>query len=206
MQSHPVTALIRHILIFPAIALAALMLPVSAASAHDSLTGTTPKEGQTLGSIPEAVELTFTDVPIGLGTEVVVEGPDGTDRAVGEPEIVDNTVTQPISADAPAGNYTVTWRVVSSDSHPIEGTFEFTAKAGGPGGSDGAEGSAANSSGSGSVQSDTPAAGAEDPESGQSESAFPTSFIIVLGALLVAVVIFIAVLARRRLKKPDDLG
>ena len=41
--------------------------------------------------------------------------------------IVDNHVTQDVKPDAPSGKYTVVWRVVSSDGHPIEGTFTFTA-------------------------------------------------------------------------------
>ncbi|WP_410705222.1 copper resistance protein CopC, partial [Chryseobacterium sp. SIMBA_029] len=40
---------------------------------------------------------------------------------------MDNNVTQNIKSGAPAGKFTVVWRVVASDSHPIEGTFTFTA-------------------------------------------------------------------------------
>ena len=45
----------------------------------------------------------------------------------GAPVLVDDTVTQPLVADRPAGTYTVQWRVTSSDGHPISGTFTFEA-------------------------------------------------------------------------------
>ena len=44
---------------------------------------------------------------------------------------MDNTVAQSIGPDAPAGTYTVQWRVTSADGHPISGTFGFTAEPGG---------------------------------------------------------------------------
>jgi hypothetical protein len=42
------------------------------------------------------------------------------------PAQLPNHVAQAVKAGGPAGRYTVTWRVVSSDSHPIEGRFTFT--------------------------------------------------------------------------------
>lgn len=81
--------------------------------------------------MPDALELTFSSNPLALGSEVAGQDPDGQNRAVGDIKIMDNTVSQPISPDVPAGKYTVIWRVVSSDSHPIEGTCGFTATTGG---------------------------------------------------------------------------
>lgn len=50
-----------------------------------------------------------------------------TDPANGAAAIVDNHVIQGVKTGAPEGKYTVAWRVVPSDGHPIEGTFMFTA-------------------------------------------------------------------------------
>jgi len=111
-----------------AVLLVSLLVPVSSAAAHDVLTETNPEDGQTLEAMPEAIELTFSNPPLAIGSEVLVEDADGTDWATGEVQIVDHTAQQAISAEAPAGEYTVTWRVVSSDSHPIEGVFRFTAE------------------------------------------------------------------------------
>ncbi|MEA5455528.1 copper resistance protein CopC [Sinomonas sp. JGH33] len=127
-----------------AAAAAALAMPGPAALAHDVIESTSPANGSTVAAVPAAVELTFDHTPIAIGTKVVVKDPSGTDVASGEANVVDNTVTQAIKPGAPAGLYTVTWRVVSSDSHPIEGTFTFTAQAvGGGSGSGGTTGGAA---------------------------------------------------------------
>lgn len=111
-----------------AVLLVSLLAPLSTAAAHDVLTETNPEDGQTLETMPEAIELTFSDTPLAIGSEVLVQDAQGTNWATGEVQIVDNTAQQAISAEAPAGQYTVTWRVVSSDSHPIEGVFRFTAE------------------------------------------------------------------------------
>ena len=42
--------------------------------------------------------------------------------------LCDGVVNQP---SAPAGAYTVEWRVTSADGHPISGSFSFTAEAAG---------------------------------------------------------------------------
>ena len=36
-------------------------------------------------------------------------------------------MVQPLAADLPEGDYTIAWRVVSSDGHPIEGAFTLQA-------------------------------------------------------------------------------
>lgn len=124
---------IRQSMAVMAVVALALLAPVSAASAHDSLIGTNPKDGQTVKAMPDVIDLTFSNMPLAIGTKVLVEDAGGKDWAVGEVKIVDNVVSQSVSPDAPGGEYTVIWRVVSSDGHPIEGTFGFTTKSGGAG-------------------------------------------------------------------------
>ncbi|GAA1178274.1 hypothetical protein GCM10009584_19800 [Ornithinimicrobium humiphilum] len=102
-----------------------------AGSAHDRLLSSEPDQGQVLETVPEAIELTFSDVPVPLGSQVVVEGPDGRDWATGDLQVVDTVVHQPVDPAAPAGDYTVRWRVTSSDGHPITGTVEFSTRSGG---------------------------------------------------------------------------
>ncbi len=79
--------------------------------------------------VPAKIGLIFDHTPIAIGSVVRVEDATGTDQADGPVVIVDNHVTQAVKADAPDGKYTVIWRVVSSDGHPIDGTFTFTAGA-----------------------------------------------------------------------------
>ena len=106
---------------------ALLMVPAAAAQAHDVLEATDPANGATVRTLPSKIGLTFDHTPIALGSVVRVEDSTGTDQADGPVTIVDNHVTQAVKTSAPEGRYTVVWRVVSSDGHPIEGTFTFTA-------------------------------------------------------------------------------
>lgn len=109
------------------LAVIALVFP-SLASAHDVLQKTTPADGATLQRMPSTVSLQFAEPPLAIGTQVLVKGPSG-DVADGKPIIEGSTVVQKVSPDAPAGSYTVTYRVTSDDGHPIGGTFSFEASA-----------------------------------------------------------------------------
>lgn len=104
------------------------------ALAHDELTASTPASGEALTALPEEVQLTFTNPPSGIGAAVIVTDNTGTSWAEGPVSITNNIATQPLRAGAPAGEYTVQWRVVSADSHPIEGTFRFNTTEETPGG------------------------------------------------------------------------
>lgn len=117
-----------------ALAGAVLALVVSAAPAvaHNTLKSTNPSVGQTVATTPREVVLTFDEPAIALGTQILVTGPTGEVHE-GSARLVDNTVTQALQPGAPAGTYTVTWRVTSTDGHPISGDFAFTSRAASPG-------------------------------------------------------------------------
>lgn len=106
----------------------ALIGLASPASAHASLQDTVPKNGAHLDDPPAVVSMQFTEgVEVSLGSVRVFNangqrldtGPithpngDGASLAVPLPKIGD-------------GAYVVTWRVISSDSHPVQGAFTFT--------------------------------------------------------------------------------
>ncbi|MYS79721.1 copper resistance protein CopC [Embleya scabrispora] len=109
--------------------LAALVLGgAGAASAHAVLESSNPASGSTLSTAPATVTLRFSEgVEIGLGGVKVFDpagtrvdnnqtkhGPDG-----------DTSVVTPLRGGLPTGTYTVAWRAVSADSHPISGAFTF---------------------------------------------------------------------------------
>jgi hypothetical protein len=96
----------------------------SPAAAHDELVASVPAPDATVPA-PDAVKLQLSAPPQALGTRVTVTAPDGTAVEAGEPVLQGSTVRQPLRADLPAGSYTVSWQVTSSDGHPLTGTFGF---------------------------------------------------------------------------------
>ena len=112
------------------LAVAGLMIGASPAWAHNVLKSSNPTDGERVARTPSSVVLTFDEPAIALGTKLVVTGPEGPAQ-IGTPRLVDKTVTQDLQPGAPAGAYTVDWRVTSADGHPISGSFTFTAKAAG---------------------------------------------------------------------------
>lgn len=106
-------------------ALVAGLVAMSAvpAAAHDQLLSTDPADGSTLDAAPTAVTLVFSEDVLDISTTVVVAGPAGD---VPVQVVVDgSTVTATLTGDQPDGAYTVTWRIVSSDGHPVQGAFGY---------------------------------------------------------------------------------
>jgi methionine-rich copper-binding protein CopC len=109
-----------------------ILVTAGPAAAHNRLASSDPADGVTVARTPTAVVLTFDEPAVALGSQVVVTGPAGP-AGRGALELVDNTVRQPLAGGAPAGHYTVEWRVTSADGHPVSGSFAFTTEAAGAG-------------------------------------------------------------------------
>ncbi len=111
----------------PVAYLAWLLGPAAApAAAHADLDGTTPRDGSTLDRAPSEIELRFDEPVQSTSTQVVVTAPDDSTVPVGEVDVLDSTATARIGTLPVAGEYTVGWRVVSADGHPIDGVLTFT--------------------------------------------------------------------------------
>jgi len=183
------------------------------ASAHDAAESTSPAQGAVLAAPPEEVSVTFSSKPLGIGSSFSVKDAGGAEWADGSVRIADNVAIQKLRSGGPAGAYTVAWRVVGSDSHPIEGTFAFTVAAG-----------AAGTAPSGSAAAGTPTAGSttaagavpgmgtakpgvtEEPsEPANSGEPFQWS-IVIFAAVAVGLLVALGVLARRRLTGDGDAG
>lgn len=180
-QSHTPAAWLARVLL-PLATAGFLLFSSAPAQAHDALESSNPANGATVSTMPEKIELTFDHTPIAINSIVRVEDATGTDQADGPVSIVDNQVSQAVKPGAPQGKYKVVWRVVSSDGHPIEGTFTFTA--GGPN----------------SAPSAAPAAAAD--------AGLPTQLVVagVVGAVLLVGLVVIGLLIRRRLRNPEGEG
>lgn len=107
-------------------AVGGVVLAAAPAQAHTSLTGASPAKGSTVES-PAAVKLTFAD-PVRFPGAVVVDAKGGHHES-GKAHAVDNTVTERIAGPLAPGVYTVGWRVVAPDGHPVTGDYRFTVRA-----------------------------------------------------------------------------
>jgi methionine-rich copper-binding protein CopC len=166
------------------------------ASAHDVAESSSPAQGATLAMPPEKVSVTFNNNPLGIGSQFSVKDATGAEWADGAVEIVDNVASQKLKEGAPAGAYTVSWRVVSSDSHPIEGTFGFTATAAAAGAAPaGNSTSAAAVPGMGTAQ---PGVTAPPLPVQDASQPFPWS-LVIFAAVAVGLLLAIGILAKRRL-------
>ncbi|MET7695578.1 copper resistance protein CopC [Streptomyces sp. NPDC005483] len=100
-----------------------------AASAHAALRSTDPGDGTVLKSAPRDITLTFTESVGLLDDSFRVLDPDGKRLKAGDaghgPGGSD-TARVTLPAKLAQGTYTVAWRVVSADSHPVSGAFTFS--------------------------------------------------------------------------------
>lgn len=150
-------------------ALAALILTflglgASSAFAHDELTGSDPAAGSTVDELPGELVLRYSGDLIDQAgaTEVLVLGPAGEDLRAGDAVVDGRIVTQELTGEA-TGTVTVTWKVVSSDGHPISETFVF---------------------GVGEAPGDPHVVETSEPTADEA-AGFPTATVIMVGAIVV---------------------
>ena len=111
---------------------AAVMIPALAAApalAHDALQSTSPAQDTTVTTAPDTVSLTLSEPPtdsesLNLSIITVTDGT-GETLSDGKVTVTGPTISTKI-AQGSNGPYKVLWRAVSSDGHPIEGSYSFT--------------------------------------------------------------------------------
>lgn len=111
-----------------AVALAATsLLGFSPAQAHDELVSSNPSQNAQLSQAPQSLELTYSSEIMDLegANQVRVSNAAGESMTEGSPQVEGKQVIQDLKSDQQEGTYTVSWRVVSSDGHPIQGTFTY---------------------------------------------------------------------------------
>jgi methionine-rich copper-binding protein CopC len=127
----PAPAASRHAAVRPVATLAVALLvaflgtlgTATPASAHTALKSSSPADGATLTAAPESVRLAFTGKPSSADLAVTL---DNEIVPLAGPVRVDGSeVVAQVSLPGP-GTYTVAYRIVSSDGHPVQGTTRFT--------------------------------------------------------------------------------
>jgi copper transport protein len=121
---------LRRVLVVAVLAAGALAAAASPAAAHADLLETSPSPGEVLTTSPTVITLSFTEPVETTARSVRVYGTDEQRVDDGEIDVVGNTVKVPVP-DLDDGAYVVTWRVTSTDAHPIEGAFTFQVGASG---------------------------------------------------------------------------
>jgi methionine-rich copper-binding protein CopC len=171
------------------------LLPAAPAWAHAALIGSDPEAGATLAALPGAATLEFSE-EMADPAYVVVTAADGTSVTDGDPVVDGREVTQAL-VDGPAGTYTLAFRVVSGDGHPVTGELTFTVTSGTSPESDPTE---AEATGAASAADAADRAG--DEAGASAEPAEPGFWEVhgthvVVGALLFSVAGLLLLLSRR---------
>ncbi|WP_079007950.1 FixH family protein [Streptomyces sp. XY431] len=109
--------------------LALLLAGAGPAAAHAALQSADPAQNAVLPTAPQAVTLTFSEAVSLSSDSVRVLDPTGRAVDSGSPTHADgkdNTARVGLGSGLANGTYTVAWRAVSEDSHPIGGAFTFS--------------------------------------------------------------------------------
>jgi copper transport protein len=115
--------------------LAILLGVPAAASAHATVSATSPSAGERLEAAPAEVTVRFNEpVELAFGALRVY---DAQGRQVGRGETFrpggdSKAIGIRLPAELPSGGCTATYRVLSADSHPVSGGFVFAIGSGGP--------------------------------------------------------------------------
>ncbi|WP_327402919.1 copper resistance protein CopC [Streptomyces sp. NBC_01288] len=99
------------------------------ASAHAALESTDPADGSVLKSAPRSVTLTFSESVALLDDSFRVYDPDNRrvrTSSAHHAKDAGDTASVTLPAKLGTGTFTVAWRVVSADSHPVSGAFTFS--------------------------------------------------------------------------------
>lgn len=98
------------------------------AQAHDELVSSYPEADSTITGSPAEITLSFSGELIAGMQSAAVEviAPDGQNIATDAPSEDGTSITQHLAPNPPAGLFTVRWKVVSSDGHPISGEYTYT--------------------------------------------------------------------------------
>lgn len=106
-----------------------VLIPASGAAGHAGLLSSNPEDGATLDIAPDQVVLTFSEELLSDLVEISVLDADDNPVVVTEvpqtpPPGTDVKVPWP--ADLAPGEYSVAFRVVSADGHPVTGRITFS--------------------------------------------------------------------------------
>jgi methionine-rich copper-binding protein CopC len=96
------------------------------AQAHTDLIEAAPADGSELEAAPANVVFTFNEELLEATVRVSITDESGAVVAQDVAESAGSVVTVPWPTELPVGTYSVSYRVVSGDGHPVTGEITFT--------------------------------------------------------------------------------
>ncbi|RKR88134.1 hypothetical protein BDK92_2441 [Micromonospora pisi] len=103
-----------------------LLAAPAPAWAHNELRASNPAKNARLATAPVEVTLDFAERLDPRFTTVAVTDPAGKAVTSGKPKVDGVRAVQPLNQPLDPGTYTVAYRVVSVDGHPVRGSHTFT--------------------------------------------------------------------------------
>ena len=119
----------NHRYVLPVLLAVLVYLP-GAALAHAFLDHSEPKVGSEVAKAPAEVRIKFTQAVEPAFSKIEVKDKDGktVDKKDTHLDPQDRQTLIVSLESLPPGTYTVSWHVVSVDTHPTRGDFKFTVK------------------------------------------------------------------------------
>ncbi|MCX4559544.1 copper resistance protein CopC [Streptomyces phaeochromogenes] len=126
-MSQTIAPRVRTLLLLLLAVTGALLAGSAPVSAHAALTASDPQQGSVVKEAPAQVSLTFSEGVAMSDGSVRVLDPKGKRVDTGKTsEQGTNTYSVKLHSGLPDGTFTVTYQVVSADSHPVSGAFTFS--------------------------------------------------------------------------------
>ncbi|RLK23921.1 hypothetical protein DER29_1812 [Micromonospora sp. M71_S20] len=114
-------------LVAAALAAAALLLvPAAPAAAHNTLRAASPADGDRLTTPPTQVTLEFAQRLDPAFTTIALTDAARRKVPTGAPAVDGTKGTVAVDETLGEGTYTVAYRIVSADGHPVQGSYRFT--------------------------------------------------------------------------------
>ncbi|MBC6465312.1 copper resistance CopC family protein [Actinomadura alba] len=117
---------LRRLGVVTAIVLASAALFVAPASAHTKLIKSTPERGASVEALTEITLVFSENVNPSIAKVQLRDAAGGQRGSAKAPRVEGATVTQSAAPDLAPGDYTIAYRVVSADGHPVTGEVPFT--------------------------------------------------------------------------------
>ncbi|SCG70553.1 copper resistance CopC family protein [Micromonospora halophytica] len=107
-------------------AVALLLVPASPAVAHNSLLTAAPAKDAVLTAPPDKITLKFLQKLNPAFTTITLSDANQRKVPTSDPVVTGTTGAVTVAQALPNGSYTVAYRVVSTDGHPVQGSYRFT--------------------------------------------------------------------------------